>query len=215
LTGNWKLATANLASPRQAVALAVGGAAVVLRMASDWLPPGLASIATPGLQAALLALGVALLNPEFHLIFLRGGEPRRGLAMGILFLPFALVMGLVAAQMRFGGPQWPTSLGQVAGQLFGSALFTAIEELEFRGFLLAILLSLRMKPPAAVATQAVFHTLAHIHRAWEGNYLGLVAPLMLTLWFGWLTVRTRSLLGAWATHFSWNLGIAIPELGAT
>jgi membrane protease YdiL (CAAX protease family) len=72
-------------------------------------------------------------------------------------------MGMGMAWLRLGGPQWPT-LGQTISPIANNVFFTAVEELEFRGFLLSFLLRAGMRSTGAVWLQAIVHTLTHIHR---------------------------------------------------
>lgn len=200
-------------STRRTVAFAFAGVAIALRMASDWLFPTGGPLPYQLAQAACLSLALLILWPDLSLVFLLGGENRRAIREGLAALPLGLAVGVGWALLRFGGPQWP-SVEQTIGPVAGNIFFTAVEELEFRGFLLAWLLKRGFSSGAAIGLQAVIHTLAHSHRIGQGDLLSLAVTLLVTLWFGSLALRTRSLWGAWAAHLSWNIGILLPELGA-
>lgn len=199
-------------SPRVTLAFSLAGIAIVLRMASDWLFPTGGPLPYQLAQATCLTLALVALWPNLSIVFLQGGDTRSAIQQGLLAIPLGLSVGLGWAWLRFGGPQWPT-FDQLTGPIASNVFFTAVEELEFRGFLLAWLLRRGLSPTAALWLQAIIHTLAHIHRLWQGDFLSLAMTLLVTAWFGWLTYRTRSVWGAWVAHLSWNLGILLPELG--
>lgn len=198
---------------RTNLAFALGWAAVVLRFAGEWMFPGDGPFALLVAQAALLAAGVAFLWRSLGSIFLRGGNHAAGIREGLLALPIGLLLGAVTAYAASGALDW-LSPDRLAAPLVGNLLFTAIEEVEFRGFLLALLLRLGLRPSTAVGAQALIHTLAHGGRVLGGYYISLLVTLVMTLWFGSITLRSRSLWGAWIAHLSWNMAIVLPQAGA-
>ena len=197
---------------REKIAFGLGWVAVLLRLASDSLFPGGGPISYQLLQSAFLALGIAFLWPNLDAIFLRNGQHQRSIREGLVALPIGLLLGTISAYGRFGAPEWPT-IGQAIAPVAYNVFFTALEELEFRGFLLALLLRLGGRVPTAVWLQALLHTLAHTQRLWHGYLLSLVGTLLITLWFGFLALRTRSLWGPWVGHLSWNVAILLTEFG--
>lgn len=87
--------------------------------------------------------------------------------------------------------------------------------MEFRGFFLGCLISRKPSPALAVGIVSIAHLLAHPHYFWQGNWLTVATLLpLLLLWFGWLTLRTRSLWGAYVAHASFNIFAFLPMLGA-
>ena len=199
-------------SSREKIGFGLGWVAILLRLASDWIFSSGGPLAYQLLQAAFLALGIACLWPNVHAVFLTNGRHLPSIREGLVALPVGLVLGTVTAYTRFGALQWPT-IGQTIAPIADNVFFTAVEELEFRGFLLALLLRLGVRSPTAVWLQAIVHTLAHTHRLWQGYYLSLVGTLLITMWLGSLALRTRSLWGPWVAHLSWNVAILLPELG--
>jgi membrane protease YdiL (CAAX protease family) len=192
---------------------ALGGVAVVLRLASDWLfsqgGPSPYQLA----QAALLALGLAVIWPRRDLVFLAGGDSRASLRRGLWAVPLGLVAGLGGAWLRFGAVTWP-ALGQLPLPLANNLFFCAVEELEFRGFFLGWALRRGLRPSWAIGIVAVTHTLAHAHRFWNGDGVAIVSTLAVTLWWTWLVARTRSIWGAYLAHLVWNVLLLLPELGS-
>lgn len=199
--------------PRTTVAFSLAAVAILLRMISDWLFATGGPLPYQLLQATLLLLALPILWPRLDIVFLRAGQPARAIREGALAIPLALLGGLALAYMRFGGPQWPTfnnAMVMIANNLF----FPVVEELEFRGFFLAWLLGRKMSPALAVWLTAIVHLFAHVHLFWQGNFLMAGITLLVFVWYGWLTLRTRSLWGAFVAHASVNIFGFLPTAGS-
>ncbi len=198
---------------RERLAFGLAAIAILLRLASDWVFPAGGPFGYQLLQAVLLLLAVIALSPHLEVIFLRNGNARGSIREGLLAVPLGLLMGLGLSWLRFGGLHGPTfdqAVGVVANNLF----FPAVEELEFRGFMLAWLVSRKTPPVIAIWLVAILHVLAHPHYIWQGSYLNLATALLLFAWFGWLTLRTRSLWGAYVAHAASNIFLFLPVIGS-
>jgi membrane protease YdiL (CAAX protease family) len=198
---------------RKRAAFGLAGVAIVLRMASDWLFPNGGPLYYQAIQAGLLLLAILLLWQQLKTIFLTGGDVKRSVRSGLLAIPFGIIGGLVIAWVRFGGPQWPT-LAQAAALIGNNLFFPVVEELEFRGFFLSWMLEKRISPGYAVWLVAGIHLLAHIHLFWQHNYLMAAVTLGVFVWYGFITVRTRSLWGALIAHAGVNIFGFLPSAGS-
>src|SRR3972149_2483648 len=147
---------------REKIGFAFGWVAILLRLANDWLFASGSPLPYLLAQAAFLGVGIAYLWPNLAAIFLGSGRHRQSLREGLVALPVGLLLAAVSAYTRYGALEWAT-VDQTLGALVGNVLFTAIEELEFRGFLLALLLRLGGRPSTAVWLQALVPTLGHTH----------------------------------------------------
>lgn len=197
---------------RRALAFGLAGAALALRLASDWLFREGGPLTYQLAQALLLAAGLLVLAPAHEVVFLRGGEFRRSVQLGLVAAPLGLAAGLGDALMELGGPRWPSPAAAVL-PIANNLFFSAIEELEFRGFLLAWLLARRVRPALALVIVAALATLAHVHRLWAGDVRAVAFTAGLAAWWTWIALRTRSLWGAWVAHALWNVFVLLPELG--
>ena len=177
---------------RKRVAFGLAGAAIILRMASDWIFPNGGPLYYQAIQAGLLLLAIILLWQQ---------------------LETGIIGGLAIAWTRFGGVQWPT-LAQAAILIGNNLFFPVVEELEFRGFFLSWMLEKRVSAGYAVWLVAGIHLLAHIHLFLQHNYTMVVVTLLVFVWYGFITVRTRSLWGAVIAHASVNIFGFLPSAGS-
>ena len=159
----------------------------------------------------MLSIALVLLSPDREIVFLRGGENRLSIKGGVLAFPMGMLAGLGIAFSQSSGLQWPDP-GQAVAMITNNLFFPAVEELEFRGFLLGWMVRNRIQPSLAIWLVAIIHTLAHPHYLWQGNYVSFVGIFFLTAWFGWLTIRTHSLWGAYIAHALWNISFFIPTV---
>jgi membrane protease YdiL (CAAX protease family) len=195
------------------VAFGIAAIAILLRMLSDWLFATGGPLSYQLLQVVLLLLALLILRPRLEIVFLRTGQTKQSIRDGALAIPLAFLGGLIFAYMRFGRPQWPTfnnAMVMIANNLF----FPVVEELEFRGFFLAWLLGRKISPTLAVWLTAIMHLFAHVHLFWQGNFLMVCITLLVFVWYGWLTLRTRSLWGAFVAHTSVNIFSFLPTTGS-
>jgi membrane protease YdiL (CAAX protease family) len=197
---------------REAAGFGLAGVAILLRIASDWLFRTGGPLPYQLMQALFLLAAVMVLG-RCETIFLTKGQKGSAVREALMAPPFALLGGLALAWMRFGGPQWPGTAAGAAAIVGNNLFFPAVEELEFRGFLLAWLLQRGMAPRNAVLTAAMIHVLAHLHWWRERNLMMLALSFFLFLWYGSLTVRTRSLWGAIVAHASVNIFGFLPTTG--
>ena len=195
---------------REVAAFTLAGLAILLRMASDWLFAQGGPLWYQGIQAALLVIAIALIGPRLDLIFLKGGNNRASIREGLLAVPLGLAFGLLGAFALYGGLTLP-SLDTAAVVIGNNLFFPAVEELEFRGFMLAWLLHRKISPGIAIALTAIVHVVAHPHWAWSGQYYMLVISLAVFLWYGSIVVRTHSLWGAYVAHASFNILGFLPQ----
>lgn len=189
---------------RIAVAFATAGVAIALRLASDWIFPQGGPLWYQGIQAALLAIAIVLIWFRADLIFLKGGNTIASVKEGLLGIPLGLAFGLLGAWWMFRGLAIPVP-DQVITVVANNLFFPAVEELEFRGFLLGWLLSRKVPATVAIVAAAALHVLAHPHWYWSGEYFMIVLSSALFLWYGSLVVRTRSLWGAYVAHATSNI----------
>jgi membrane protease YdiL (CAAX protease family) len=203
------LIAATLAAPRgqrptmrRATALFILYAiALVLAARSSVLAPwaGVIAAATVLLTTQpLLAVG-ALSKEELGLAPPRPGSLRAALAVALAAL--ALNAALIALR-------GPTPIHAMPGTLVVAALAAPLEELVFRGILLA--LADRALPPrwnvagARIGWGGVAVTIAFIglHGLSIGMLVGIVPAALLYLW---LRARTGSLAAPILAHLAWNL----------
>lgn len=195
------------------MAFGMAAFAILLRLASDWLFASGGPLPYQMIQAALLGLAMILLWPRLEMVFLRNGRHRRSIFEGLLALPLGIIIGLVSALMMYGAPQWP-SINLAAMMIANNLFFPAVEELEFRGFLLGWLSRRKSPSMAVVVLVSALHTLAHPHYLWSGNSVSALWVFLVGLWWGGLTLRTRSLWGAYIAHALFNIFYFLPLLGA-
>lgn len=193
------------------VAYSLGLAAVALRLLSDWLFPRGGPLWYQIVQCALLVIALPFL-PRLDEVFLSASLLSTSIRLGLLGIPLGFFFGIVDAYLEYGHPIWP-SLLQALGPIANNLFFSAVEELEFRGFLLSFLLKLGIRVRNAFTITVLIAFLAHAHRLWHPDLRALVFTLVLNVWWTWLVVRTRSLLSAWIAHASWNIFVVLPELG--
>jgi len=105
-------------------------------------------------------------------------------------------------------------LAQAAILIGNNLFFPVVEELEFRGFFLSWMLEKRVSAGYAVWLVAGIHLLAHIHLFLQHNYTMVVVTLLVFVWYGFITVRTRSLWGAVIAHASVNIFGFLPSAGS-
>jgi membrane protease YdiL (CAAX protease family) len=182
---------------------------VALALAGALLPPAWSAWASVVAAAAVLlavqpyvALGV-LTSSEIGL-----APPRPGTAQVVAFaIGFALLVNVLVMLGR-GATPVPVAAGAVAAVLVAAVL----EELVFRGVLLA-LLDRALPPrwvlagarigPGGLAMTAAFVAL---HGLRPGLLAGIVPAALLYLW---LRARTGSLLAPIAAHLAWNVSVLL------
>ena len=165
----------------QALFAAAGGTCLVLARRRV---PGLAALglAAPPRVRSLLA-GLVGYAPLLPLL----------LGVGILWALLCRELGWEVGQETL------RSIAELEGRELGLALVIAIlpgpflEELLFRGFLQGALSQLRGEG-AGVAAGALLFALLH------GSSSAFIPLFLLSLFLGWLQVRTRSLFAPWAVH---------------
>lgn len=189
---------------REPVAFTVAGIAILLRLASDWLFAQGGPFWYQSIQAVLLIVAIALIWPRLDKVFLKSGDNKASIREGLIAIPLGLAFGLLGAFAIYHDLTLP-SLDQALVVIGNNLFFPAVEELEFRGFMLAWLLSRKVSPGIAIVIAAAVHVLAHPHWFWGGQYYMLVLSLLVFLWYGSLVVRTRSLWGAYIAHASFNI----------
>jgi membrane protease YdiL (CAAX protease family) len=183
----------------------------------------------------LLALAVVplivywLYHRRRHGRSFRDAARRAGLQMGdrryLLYAAAVAVCGCLAlvvwtpplehltrpgsAQSRFAGlGLGPTAL--VLALLNGAIQTALAEEILFRG-LIAGSLARRLSMTWANLIQATIFFLPHLAILWFVPELWPVLPLVLlgALFFGWLRIRSRSILGPWILHAAGNVTMAL------
>ncbi len=133
-----------------------------------------------------------LASPRVWLGF--GPDPRRAIRLGVLVgvaLSAAVVVVGVALgeKIHFHPDGW-----KMAGNVFSNYY----EELIYRGLLLQAAWAMTGSRIGGVVLSSALFGWSHAH----GSHAAFmaVAASVAALVFGWLTVRTRSLGGAWAAH---------------
>jgi hypothetical protein len=180
------------------IALALAG----WLLPSSWAPWGavLAAFAVLLTAQPFIALGV-LSRAEIGLNAPRAGSMR----VVVIAVGLALLLNVVVMLARGVGPMH-LAAGTVAAVLVGAVL----EELVFRGVLLALLdraLPQRWRIAGAyIGWGGVALTLAFValHGLRPGLLLGVVPAALLYLW---LRERTGSLLAPIAAHLAWNFSV--------
>lgn len=186
-----------------------------------WLYPMLAGAADwPARQVlrVVIILGpLALLPgvPRELLILLRPPhwrEWRWGAAVAALWAAGVLAIGLAQGRVLAGPPGWQALLA-------GTLLVPLVEELAFRGVILAGLLG--RGRPAAIGLSAVifaaFHVPGWVLLGWSPQPLALLwAGLNMTLFgllLGFVFTRSRSIWPCLLLHAGNNLAVAIMRAG--
>ena len=198
---------------RERIAFGAMAIAVALRLASDWLFASGGPFPYQLAQAALLGFALILLWPRFETVFLKDRQHQLSVFEGLLALPLGLLLGLGTAWMSYGELKMP-SPNLTALMIANNLFFPAVEELEFRGFLLGWLSRRKLPSLLAVILVAVLHMLAHPHYLWEGKYVNALSVFLMGSWLGSLTLRTRSLWGAYVAHALFNISYFLPLIGA-
>lgn len=198
---------------RKRIAFTLAGIAIILRMSSDWIFPHGGPLPYQLLQALLLLLALIFLRQHLDLIFLRGGQKQLAIRIGLLGIPFGLIFGLGNAWVEYGRPLWPSFI-QMALLVVNNIFFTAVEELEFRGFLFSWLLRRNISPRFVILIVAILASLAHAHRFWQLDIRSIAFTIAVNVWWTWIVYRTRSLWGAWVAHATWNIFVLLPILGS-
>ena len=88
---------AALAKWREVLAFSLGGIAILLRMASDWLFPQGGPLPYQMLQVAFLIMAVVAIWPRLDMIFLRGGDDKKSLKYGLVVAPLGIAFGLIGS----------------------------------------------------------------------------------------------------------------------
>ena len=172
----------------QSVLLLIAGQRPRWRISAGDLPRGLKRInrgVTYATFAALLA-GYPLLRGESPVVCYRGffplgerpWEALYGAAASALYLLVLYLVWTLSGNVRFGVRQAPGKLAKrLAGVPFTAVLAALVEELLFRGVLLASLLedlSVAVAVPIAVVVFAGAHYVRGVKRYWTiGGHLGL------------------------------------------
>lgn len=198
---------------RERIAFTLAGAAIILRMASDWIFPQGGPLTYQIIQAFLLLLAIIFIRQRLDLIFLRGGRIQLAIKLALLGIPLGLIFGLGDAWMEYGHPLWP-SITQLIILVANNLFFPAVEELEFRGFLFSWLLRRNISPRSVILIVSILSALAHAHRFWQFDIRSIVFTISVNVWWTWIVYRTRSLWGAWIAHATWNISVLLPVLGS-
>lgn len=198
---------------RDLIAYTLAGVAIVLRLASDWIFPGGGPFLYQLLQAFLLLVALLFLWQHLETVFLRGGQTRLAIKIGLLGIPLGLMFGFGSARLEYVRPLWP-SPAQLGFMVANNIFFSAVEELEFRGFLLSWLGKRKLSPVLIVLLVTTLAALAHAHRFWQGDIRSIAFTIAANAWWTWLVYRTRSIWGAWIAHSTWNIFVLLPVLGS-
>lgn len=171
-------------------------------------PDGLARNAVAGVAELVLALGMGV---AFHYLTPR---PRPNLRLWVrptlLMVAFGVVGSLLFLLVGFALPA--PLLGREGVPLLAlsgsAAVFLGVanaasavaQEIQFRAVLMAAL-ERQQSPTAAVITQGLIFGIAHLAIQYEGPAFSFV-PIVIALgWlWGWMTVRSRSVLPAMLVH---------------
>lgn len=189
------------------------------------------------LLATVLALGSGLTLRDLGLSAETLGRGLRYSAVIVVAVAAVIAAGLAVPALRnlFRNTAYPGVSGALLAALVLIPWQTVIpEELLFRGVLTGALLR-RYRVPAAIATQALLFELWHVISSTGlsagnagvgelvgtgpgGTALGVVAAVVFTslagLVFGWLRIRTGSLLPCIALHWTANGAGAIASAAA-
>lgn len=176
------------------MAFILAGAAIILRMASDWIFPRGGPLTYKIIQAFLLLLAIILIRQPLELIFLRGGRTQLAIKIGLLGIPLGLIFGFGDAWIEYGRPLWP-GFSQLIIPVANNLFFPAVEELEFRGFLYSWLSRRNISPRSIILIVSILATLAHAHRFWQFDTRSIVITFAVNIWWTWIVYRTHSLWG--------------------
>ena len=195
-------------------------AAVVLRVAVDWLPnavPALVSftLAWLGLLAfeAVIARRAGRRRVD---LLVTGRRLRSAVLAGLASWPLWLAFAVGYTLIRLGHLAW-MPLTEYPSTLAAAAFFATTEEILFRGYLLGRLLTLGIPGWAGNLLAAALFVLAH------PRYLGDPRPPTLllalgaagmSLLAGAVALRYRNAWGAVAVHAGYDLLIFVPLAGA-
>lgn len=182
----------------------LGGCAIVLRLVSDFVFSSGGPLWFQLIQAALLVAAVFVMRNHLSRIYLTGGNNKPGVRMALSVVPIALALSIGFALFRYGTiilPSAQTWIILVGNNLF----FPLVEELEFRGYLLSAFTTAGLNGKWANLLVASIHTFAHAHYFFQGNITSIVLTFAIFLWLGNIVLKTRSLLGAWVGHASYNI----------
>jgi membrane protease YdiL (CAAX protease family) len=186
------------------------------------LQPALTATGLPGLadwvmMLAALAGGHAITlrwidrRPGHDVWLDRAAARPQRLAEGFLLgvLAIGLPSGaLVAAGWLALEPHAPGSWTDAAVRVSGLLLVAAlVEELVFRGYVLAVLREKLGWGPALAVTSVAFGY-AHISNPGASTQ-ALLMVMLAGLFLGAIVAVTRSLYAAWAAHFGWNWTMAV------
>ncbi len=93
----------------------------------------------------------------------------------------------------------------VANNLF----YPLVEEIEFRGFFLGFLKMRGLRSGLSVLAQASLFLLAHHKYIWQQNWVSFIVVFVSALIFGFGTIRSRTILGAYIVHAASNILIFV------
>jgi len=193
-------------SRRTRLGYSLGGCAIALRLLSDWIFPLGGPLWYQLVQGALLAGAVVVMRRDLSKIYLKDGDDRRGVYMALMFIPFGVILGIGYSLMLYGSVVLPSTqawIFMVGNNLF----FPLVEELEFRGYFLSAVTTSGVSGGWANLLQAAVHTFAHAHYFFQGNITIILLTFGVFLWLGFIVLKTKSLLGAWIGHASYNIAL--------
>lgn len=193
-------------SRRTRLGYSLGGCAIALRLLSDWVFPSGGPLWYQLVQGALLAAAVIIMRHDLSKIYLKGGDDRRGVYMALMFLPFGLILGILYSLMLYGSVVLPDAQAWIL-MVGNNLFFPLVEELEFRGYFLSAVTTSGVNGGWANLLQATIHTFAHAHYFFEGNTANILLTFVVFLWLGFIVLKTKSLLGAWIGHASYNIAL--------
>jgi membrane protease YdiL (CAAX protease family) len=201
---------------RAALWLLVGSLAAANVVRSVALPDGAHFAFNVAVGGVALAIGwwASLSRDELGL---GAGTWQRGLAYGVVAAAVVLLVLAVASAVPALDGSFDDDRADVSGaELAGRALVVIplgtvlVEELAFRGVLLALARRVATPAAAAVLTAGLFG-LWHVLPAWRADGAGvalgtLVATTVAGFAFGWLRTRSGSLLAPILAHVATNSG---------
>ena len=195
---------------REIIAFVLAGTAIILRMLSDWIFPNGGPLNYQFLQAFLLFIALIFIWKHLEIVFLRGGNMRSAIRIGLLGIPLGFLFGLGGAWLEYGKPQWG-SLSQIFFMVLNNLFFSAVEELEFRGFLMSWLRRRNISPILVIMIVTLIAALVHWHRFLQGDVRSIIITIAVNAWWTWLVYRTKSLWGGWIAHATWNIFVLLPS----
>ncbi len=193
-------------SRRTRLGYSLGGCAIALRLLSDWTFPLGGPLWYQLVQGALLAGAVIVMRRDLSKIYLKGGDNRRGVYMALMFIPFGVILGIGYSLMLYGSVVLPSTQAWIL-MVGNNLFFTLVEELEFRGYFLSAVTTSGVSGGWANLLQAAVHTFAHAHYFFQGNITNILLTFVVFLWLGYIVLKTKSLLGAWIGHASYNIAL--------